>query len=484
MTSIAAPGPIAVNDDRRVLLLPAVLIAAFAALMLSPRVGSSTALTEVFAAVTAILAVIYGFALMLVLSGRRLPTFSVLFRPSHYVQALVHCSIYLYWGWYWRPVYHEAVLILAQILFVYTLDGLIAWLRGKNWQLGFGPFPIIFSTNLFLWFKDDWYAWQFVMVAVGLLGKMLITWNRDGRRTHIFNPSALSLCIASTILIFTSSTGISWGNEIANTLTYPQYIYVWIFLVGLIVQYLFNVTLVTLSAAVSLLLLGGAWYAMTGVYFFFTSDIPIAVFLGLHLLVTDPVTSPRTDLGKIFFGALYGLSVMVLFSALDNHGVPPFYDKLLAVPLLNLSVRWLDRLARGGAMKRLAQVFQKREPRRLNHAYMGIWVVIFAVLLAGHRFGASHPGRRSDFWEQACRDNRLNGCRNYHDLVDIECVKGQGAACAKMAVMYRDGFGAEIDAQRAYRFIQRACSLGYQAACDRTDEFLPPPSISLFPGQH
>jgi hypothetical protein len=483
MTSIAVARPIALRNDRQVLLLPVVLIGAFASLMLCPRVSGNANLMGVFTAITAIFTVLYGLVLAMVASGRRLPTYSVLFRPSHYVQALVHSSIYAYWGWYWRPVYHEAILILAQIIFVYVLDCLIAWLRGRNWQLGFGPFPIIFSTNLFLWFKDDWYAWQFVMVAVGLFGKMLITWNRDGRRTHIFNPSALSLSIASTILIFSASTGVSWGNEIANTLTYPHYIYVWIFLVGLIVQYLFNVTLVTLSAAVSLLLLGAAWYAMTGVYFFFTSDIPIAVFLGLHLLVTDPVTSPRSDLGKIMFGGLYGLSVMVLFSTLDNHGVPPFYDKLLAVPLLNLSVRWLDGISRAPFLKRLAAVFENREPRRLNHAYMGIWIVIFAVLLSAHRFGASHPGRSADYWEQACKDKRLNGCRNFHDLVDIECVKGKGAACAKMAVMYRDGVGAQVDAERAYLFIQRACRLGYQPACDRTDEFLPPPDIPLFPGQ-
>ena len=264
MTSIAAVQPIALRNDRRVLLLPVVLIGAFASLTLCPRVSANANLMGVFIAITAIFTVLYGLVLAMVASGRRLPTYSVLFRPSHYVQALVHSSIYAYWGWYWRPVYHEAILILAQIIFVYVLDCLIAWLRGRNWQLGFGPFPIIFSTNLFLWFKDDWYAWQFVMVAVGLFGKMLITWNRDGRRTHIFNPSALSLSIASTILIFSGSTGVSWGNEIANTLTYPHYIYVWIFLVGLIVQYLFNVTLVTLSAAVSLLLLGAAWYAMTG----------------------------------------------------------------------------------------------------------------------------------------------------------------------------------------------------------------------------
>ena len=40
-----------------------------------------------------------------------------------------------------------------------------------------------------------WFALQFLMIAVGIAGKELVTWMRDGRRTHIFNPSALSLWI-------------------------------------------------------------------------------------------------------------------------------------------------------------------------------------------------------------------------------------------------------------------------------------------------
>ena len=45
---------------------------------------------------------------------------------------------------------------------------------------------------------------------------------------------------------------------------------------------------------------------------FADSHVPVAVFLGMHLLFTDPSTSPRTDLGRIIYGVLYGL------------GPPPF----------------------------------------------------------------------------------------------------------------------------------------------------------------
>ncbi len=56
-----------------------------------------------------------------------------------------------------------------------------------------GPFPVIFSINLFLWFKPDWFYFQFLMVALGFAAKELIRWDKDGRRAHIFNPSSFPL---------------------------------------------------------------------------------------------------------------------------------------------------------------------------------------------------------------------------------------------------------------------------------------------------
>ena len=88
--------------------------------------------------------------------------------------------------------------------------------------------------------------------------------------------------------------------------------------------------------------LGLAYYAITGTYYFFDSYVPIAVFLGMHLLFTDPSTSPRTELGRIIFGALYGLSTIALYALLRAAGLPAFYDKLLQVPLLNLLIQ-IDR---------------------------------------------------------------------------------------------------------------------------------------------
>ena len=94
----------------------------------------------------------------------------------------------MYWGWYWRPVYASAHFIAAQLLFAYAFDTLLTWSRRDTYALGFGPFPVIFSINLFLWFKPDWFYLQFLMVALGFAAKQLISWDKDGRRGHIFNP--------------------------------------------------------------------------------------------------------------------------------------------------------------------------------------------------------------------------------------------------------------------------------------------------------
>ena len=110
---------------------------------------------------------------------------------------------------------------------------LLAWSRRDTYTLGFGPVPVIFSINLFLWFKPDWFYLQFLMVALGFAAKELIRWDKDGRRAHIFNPSSFPLAMFSLGLILTGTSDITWGQEIANTQFYPPHIYLMLFLVGL-----------------------------------------------------------------------------------------------------------------------------------------------------------------------------------------------------------------------------------------------------------
>src|SRR3954465_12586796 len=137
---------------------------------------------------------------------------------------------------------------------------LLAWSRRDRYTLGFGPFPIILSTNLFLWFKADWFYLQFLMIAVGLLAKELISWTKDGKRSHIFNPSSFPLGLFSLVLILTSTTNMPWGREVATTLFQPPHLYLFIFLIGLPGQFLFGVTTMTMSAVVTTYLFSAIFY--------------------------------------------------------------------------------------------------------------------------------------------------------------------------------------------------------------------------------
>ena len=314
--------------------------------------------------------------------ANRTLSLEVVLRKQHYLQACAQLTVFAYWGWYWREVYDAAYLIAAQLVFAYAFDMLLTWSRRGRYTLGFGPFPVIFSMNLFLWFKVDWFYWQFLMIALGFAVKELIRWNKDGRRAHIFNPSSFPLGLFSLVLIVMGTTDLTWGPEIATTLYQAPHIYLLIFAVSLPAQFLFGVASMTLSAVATTYGLGLVYFATTGTYFFPDSSIPIAVFLGMHLLFNDPSTSPRTELGRIVFGVLYGLGVMILFGLLEQHGAPQHYDKLLAVPILNLMIKGIDTLARSSVLRRVdpATIGAALTPRRRNLAYIAVWAGVFAIM--------------------------------------------------------------------------------------------------------
>ena len=375
-------------------------------------------------------------------------------------------AVFAYWGWYWRPVYDMAVLIAAQIVFAYAFDMLLQWSRRERYVIGFGPFPIIFSINLFLWFRDDWFYLQFLMVAVGFLGKELVRWTREGRRVHIFNPSAFSLGLFSLVLIATSATDLTWGQEIASTLTLAPRIYTFLFLVGLVVMFFFSITLVAGLAATVLFAGSALFTSVTGVPYFVDSEIPAAVFLGLHLLVTDPSTSPRTPGGKALFGMLYGVGVFALYTILGSVGAPTFYDKLLCVPLLNLSVRGIDALmARLRESATLEPLRTGWPPRKLNLAFMGAWALFFAAMTATGRTDGRHPGDALPFWEEACSADRVGACGRLLQLEATYCSDASAWACNELGAHYAEGRIVQADPELASGFFARACELRFQPGC-------------------
>jgi hypothetical protein len=446
--------------------LPLVLTGFMGMLAFLPRVQANPRLTYSFWGAVAVLLVFLA-VLATRLKGRgEGRAFDVVVRKQHYIQACVQLSVYAYWGFYWRPVYAFAGLFLAQLAFAYAFDMLLSWSRRESYTLGFGPFPIVFSTNLFIWFKDDWFYLQFLMLAIGFLGKEFVRWKREGKWVHIFNPSAFTLGLFSLVLIATGTTDLTWGPEIASTLTLAPYIYTYLFAVGLVCLYFFSITLVTGAAAA--VLFGGSWLysTVTGVPYFIDSEIPAAVFLGLHLLVTDPSTSPRTPPGKLLFGMLYGVGVLALYGMLGSFGVPTHYDKLLCVPLLNLSIRGIDALVvrlKASAVwngLRLEWAFS-----RPNLAYMGLWVPFFLVMTALGRTDGQHTGDSLPFWQQACQEGRPTACQRLVRLEATYCADASAWACNELGLAYTEGELATADAALATGYFSRACELRFQPAC-------------------
>ena len=404
--------------------------------------------------------------------GRRL-TLEIAVRKQHLVQAVAQVVFLLYWGWYWRQVYDSAFLIAAQLVFAYAFDMLLCWSRRDSYTLGFGPFPVVFSINLFLWFRDDWFYLQFLLVALGFAAKELIRWDKAGRRVHIFNPSSFPLAVFSLALILTGTSDLTWGQDIASAQFFPPHVYLALFLVALPGQYLFGVASMTMSAVAATYVFSLLYFGATGVYFFYDSYVPIAVFLGAHLLFTDPSTAPRTEGGRIMFGVLYGVSTVALYALLAGLGVPPFYDKLLQVPVLNLSIQLLDRLALSERRRKPVPPVGRSLSHRRNLAYMALWTAMFALMSAVDGIGDRHPGQWVPFWQGACRDGRPSACRYLAGMQLRLCDSGSGWACNEAGLLQIAVDGSDenrprvaaADAGGAFGPFGRGCDLGFEAAC-------------------
>ncbi|MGJ8690629.1 MAG: RnfABCDGE type electron transport complex subunit D [Gammaproteobacteria bacterium] len=460
------------------LKVPGVFAIALLILSFFPRVQSNDVLVYSFWAAGLGLLLWQGLLLRQWSLTASKKTFIISLKPQHYIQAMVHLSVYIYWGMNWQPVQDHALLLFAQILFAYSFDILLSWSRRESYQLGFGPVPIIFSTNLFLWFRDDWFYWQFIMIAVGFLGKEFVRWNRDGRLVHIFNPSAFTLGLFSIVLIATGTTDLTWGPQIASTLSLAPGIYTYLFIGGLVVMYFFSITLVAASSAMIMFALSALYFSFTGVPYFLDSAIPTAVFLGLHLLVTDPSTSPRTPTGRLIFGLLYGIGVFVLYTILDMFGAPTFYDKLLCVPLLNLSVQWIDRFVVPFRDNRLLALWGLGviPSKKANLYHMAIWIVFFATMSALGKTDSRHVGDSLPFWAQACEEGRVNACDRLLLLESTYCNDNSGWACNAIGAQYYSGEYVAKDTDRALSLFAKACELRFQAGCFN---YLDPSQISL-----
>ena len=413
--------------------LPLWLAISLALFGLLPRVHGNPHLLWTFVGVASALAIWF---VALRWSGRSLAIVAMRPVKQHYIQASVQIVLYCYWGYWWqvdgmRPMLQQAPLVLAQFCYLYAFDALWSWSRGRAWRFSSGPMPIVLSTNLFIWFRDDWFVWQFAMITAGLLGKEFLRWTKDGQKTHIFNPSGFGLACAATVLIVTGTTDLTWAKPLSTTLE-VQHIFVVLFVLGLVVQYCFAVTLMTFAAALAMIIGNLLYTEITGVYLFASTNLPAAAFLGLLLLMTDPSTSPRTNVGRTIFGLGYGIGYIVMFELLGRIGAPELYAKLYPVPILNCTVQMLDRFATRGRIGRLNERWQSGLQKQVsNGIHMALWAVVFGVMLATSYvpFGepGKHPGDSILFWKRAVAEGRYDAQRKLVMVTGTKAVAGNSA---------------------------------------------------------
>ena len=160
-------------------------------------------------------------------------------RLPHYFQAGVQACHYLYLGLYYPAVREHLPLIAIQVVVFYAMEMLLQWSRGRPWRAGFGPLPVVGSINLFLWFEPAYFFGQLLLVAGALASREFVRRRRDGRSSHVFNPSAIALAAAGVFLMATDTTTATTGINHILAFELPPSFFELMFVFGILLQVFF-----------------------------------------------------------------------------------------------------------------------------------------------------------------------------------------------------------------------------------------------------
>jgi hypothetical protein len=279
------------------------------------------------------------------------------FRPSHLIPAVIQTSIFAYWSLYWPAVRDHVPSILLQILFAYAVDAIISNLRDGTWRIGFGPLPIVLSSNLFAWFSGIGVV---VVITVALLTRTFV--RRDGR--HVFNPSAIGLTVAGLLSLYFPPFAFA---GVFHTLGLPPNIAEVILLLSLIPLTRFRIALISVGAAIGLHKF--SW----GVGF-------PSFLLAFVLFATDPATAPRTPVGQLLFGVIVGSLTFAFTNVLLSLGKSDELAKVFPITVANVLVPWLDRVGDLRFVRRMRFL----DPR-WNLAHVAVWLFVAQADIAGSK---------------------------------------------------------------------------------------------------
>jgi hypothetical protein len=153
---------------------------------------------------------------------------------------------------------------------------------------------------------------------------------------------------------------------------------------------------------------------------------------------------------------------------------PEFYDKLLCVPLLNVTVIWLDAVSER-VTERFRSLVHVRvlQPRQANWAWMSVWVALFAVLTSTGFLskGKDHPGGDPEYWHRACLQGKPGACSIWTRTLNADCEGDSSSSCLKLGEVLQQGQVVPRDLAGAGISLGRACDLNSAEACAKLADF-------------
>jgi hypothetical protein len=272
-------------------------------------------------------------------------------RLPHLLPAAIQILLYAYWSLYWPDVGEHVPSLLLQLVMGFAADAAFSFARFGSWRIGASPLPIILSANLFAWFDTPGIV---ISIVTAFATKTFL--RRDGR--HVLNPSAAGLTLGG-LCTAVAPDSIHFGGVFHTMNVAPNFAEL-IIVLALLPQLRFRIVPVSIGALLALRSYHNPAIARP------------AILLAIVLFATDPATIPRTDVGKLLFGAFVGLGIGLASVILRSAGVPDDFSKVMPIPIANALVPLFDRL--GSAVNALLlRAVDARRPLAALLSKMGTW---------------------------------------------------------------------------------------------------------------
>ncbi len=241
----------------------------------------------------------------------------------HLLPAVIQVVLFVYWSLYWPAVREHAVSMGLQLAMAIALDAALSFARYGSWRIGVAPFPVVLSSNLFVWLDPNGVV---ICLVVAFVTKTFLV--RNGR--PMMNPSAVGLAVAGVVSYLVPDF-VRVGGLFHTMNLAPNMAEIMV-LLAMTPQLRFRILPVSIGAVVALRM----------------ADNPAVlrppIILAVALLATDPSTIPQTDAGKALFGAFIGLGLVVTSWTLRHLGQIDDFAKVIPIPIANALGPYFDRL--------------------------------------------------------------------------------------------------------------------------------------------